>query len=75
MSEMAEPRDFPKSLAMLQVADTSLYLVTAIVSYRYFGPGISSPAPSSAGPMMKKIAYGLALPTVSCGKEEERGCC
>ena len=65
ISEMEEPRDFPKSLALLQVIDTALYLVTAVVTYRYFGPGISSPAPSSAGKVMKRVAYGIALPTVS----------
>lgn len=37
MSEMHEPRDFPKALAMLQVPDTVRYVVVAIVIYRYSG--------------------------------------
>jgi hypothetical protein len=49
---------------MLQVVDTSLYIVTAMVIYRYAGPDVASPALSSAGPLMKKVAYGLAIPTV-----------
>lgn len=64
MSEMQDPRDFPKALAMLQVVDTTMYVVTAMVIYCYAGPDVASPALSSAGPMMKKVAYGLAIPTV-----------
>lgn len=57
--------DFPKSIAMLQVVDTVMYLVTALVIYRFAGPDVKSPALSSANPLMKKICYGLAIPTVS----------
>ncbi|KAB8236636.1 transmembrane amino acid transporter protein-domain-containing protein [Aspergillus alliaceus] len=64
ISEMENPRDFPKSLVMLQVVDTSMYVVSAVVIYCSVGPGVSSPALSSAGPVMKKVAYGLAIPTV-----------
>ncbi|KAA8652838.1 putative amino acid transporter [Aspergillus tanneri] len=64
ISEMSDPRDFPKSLAMLQVLDTCMYIVTAMVIYCYAGPDVASPALSSAGPVMKKVAYGLAIPTV-----------
>ncbi|KAJ5545075.1 hypothetical protein N7535_006536 [Penicillium sp. DV-2018c] len=64
MSEMQDPADFPKSLAMLQIVDTTMYVVTAMVIYCYAGPGVASPALSSAGPLMKKVAYGLAIPTV-----------
>jgi hypothetical protein len=64
MSEMQDPAEFPKSLAMLQIVDTIMYIVTAMVIYCYAGPDVSSPALSSAGPLMKKVAYGLAIPTV-----------
>jgi hypothetical protein len=64
MSEMQDPADFPKALAMLQIIDTTMYVVTAMVIYCYAGPTVASPALSSAGPMMKKVAYGLAIPTV-----------
>lgn len=49
---------------MLQVTDTSLYVVTAVVIYRYAGADVESPALSSAGKLMSRIAYGLAIPTV-----------
>lgn len=61
---MKNPRDFPKSLAMLQITDTSLYIVTAVVVYRYVGSDVSSPALGSAGPLMSRVSYGLAIPTV-----------
>jgi hypothetical protein len=49
---------------MLQITDTVMYLVAGLVIYRYAGQGVESPAPSSAGPLMKKICYGIAIPTV-----------
>ncbi|RDH26969.1 hypothetical protein BDQ94DRAFT_164042 [Aspergillus welwitschiae] len=64
ISEMKEVRDFPKSLAMLQIVDTCMYVVASIVIYCYAGPDVTSPALGSAGPLMKKVAYGLAIPTV-----------
>jgi hypothetical protein len=64
ISETQDPRFFPRSLAMLQITDTVLYLVAGLVIYRFAGEGVESPAPSSAGPLMKKICYGLAIPTV-----------
>lgn len=65
MAELKEPKDFPKALALLQTIDMSLYIVAAVVIYRYTGADVASPALGSAGPSISKIAYGLALPTVS----------
>ncbi|KAJ5746941.1 uncharacterized protein N7511_008637 [Penicillium nucicola] len=64
IAETQDPKTFPKSLAMLQITDGVLYLVSGLIIYRFAGPGVKSPAPSSAGPLMKKICYGLAIPTV-----------
>ncbi|KAJ6114957.1 hypothetical protein N7486_000735 [Penicillium sp. IBT 16267x] len=64
ISEMEDPPQFPKSLAMLQIVDTTMYVVAAMVIYCYVGPDVSSPALSAAGPVMKKVTYGLAIPTV-----------
>lgn len=50
---------------MLQIIDTVLYLVSAMIIYRYVGPDVSSPAINSLSPLMGKIAWGLAIPTVS----------
>lgn len=64
IAEMKQPKDFPKSLLMLQIFEISLYTCSAIVIYYYVGKDVASPALSSAGPLLKKIAYGIAIPTV-----------
>ncbi|KAJ8068310.1 hypothetical protein OCU04_003873 [Sclerotinia nivalis] len=64
MSELREPDDFPKSLATLQIVEISLYLVSAIVIYVYAGSTVTSPALGSAGPVVSKIAFGVAIPTI-----------
>ncbi|EPS31480.1 hypothetical protein POX_h09764 [Penicillium oxalicum] len=63
MSETEDPRTFNKSLAMLQIIDTVLYLVSALIIYHYIGPNVSSPAISSLSPIMSKVAWGIAIPT------------
>ena len=61
---MKNPRDFPKALCLLQCIDISIYLVAAVVIYCYAGDNVASPALESAGPLVSKVAFGLALPTV-----------
>lgn len=65
MAELKDPKDFPKALATLQTIDISLYVIAATVIYRYAGADVTSPALGSAGPLISRIAYGIALPTVS----------
>lgn len=65
MAELKNPRDFTKSLCLLQGVDISLYLIAAVVIYRYAGDGVTSPALGSASPVVAKVAYGIALPTVN----------
>jgi hypothetical protein len=64
LAEMEEPRDFPKALVMLQTFEIIFYTVAAIVIYYYVGQDVASPALTSAGPVLKKVAYGIAIPTV-----------
>ncbi|KAJ5368408.1 uncharacterized protein N7496_008168, partial [Penicillium cataractarum] len=64
ISETKQPRDYPKSLAFLHIVETTLYLVSALVIYHFVGPNVKSPALSSAGPIMRKFCYGIAIPTV-----------
>lgn len=66
ISELKDPKDFPKALFFLQAWDTILYIIVAIVVYRYAGPDVKSPALGSTGDVVKRVAYGIALPTVSC---------
>lgn len=42
-----------------------MYLIVAIVVYRYTGVDVASPALGSASNVVMKVAYGIALPTVS----------
>ncbi|KAK1145248.1 hypothetical protein N8T08_004401 [Aspergillus melleus] len=64
IAELKEPRDFPKALTLLQCIDISIYLVAAIVIYTYAGDSVASPALGSLSPLLSKIAYGIALPTI-----------
>jgi hypothetical protein len=64
IAEMESPQDFKKSLFMLQGFEISLYLTAAVVIYYYVGTDVHSPALTSAGPLMSKVAYGIAIPTI-----------
>lgn len=64
ISEMREPRDFPKALILLQVTDTGMYFVVAMVCYAYAGQDVDSPALGTAGGVVGKVAWGLAIPTI-----------
>ncbi|PKS04882.1 hypothetical protein jhhlp_008246 [Lomentospora prolificans] len=65
ISEFKNPDDWPKALALLQIADTTIYLVAAIVIYVFVGPTVPSPALSAAGsPVVRKVIWGIAIPTI-----------
>ncbi|KAE8153690.1 transmembrane amino acid transporter protein-domain-containing protein [Aspergillus avenaceus] len=64
IAELKDPKDFPKALTTLQCIDISLYIVCGVVIYRFAGVDVESPALGSAGPLMAKVAYGVALPTI-----------
>lgn len=64
ISEMKVPSDYPKALFLLQSTDTMMYIVAAVVIYYYGGKSVTSPALGSTGPLISKIAYGIAIPTV-----------
>ncbi|KAI3293272.1 hypothetical protein DTO002I6_4923 [Penicillium roqueforti] len=64
ISEMETPTDYPKTLFMLQITDTSMYVIAAVVIYIYGGKDVQSPALSSTKPITAKIAYGIAIPTI-----------
>jgi hypothetical protein len=45
-----------------QTLVTIVYVVVAVIVYYYCGSSIASPALGSAGSVIKKVAYGIALP-------------
>ncbi|TXT10864.1 hypothetical protein VHUM_02369 [Vanrija humicola] len=61
ISEMKNPRDYNKSLAVCQFLTTGLFTAIGVVVYFKAGQYLSSPALGSAGPLIKKVAYGIAL--------------
>ncbi|KAJ5593885.1 amino acid transporter [Penicillium hispanicum] len=62
VSEMRDPRMYPRSLGICQTVVTAVYLTIGCVVYYYCGSYVASPALGSAGPTMKKISYGFGLP-------------
>jgi amino acid permease len=62
VSEMRDPKHYTRSLMICQVGMTMIYLIIGIVVYFYCGSYVASPALGSAGPTVKKAAYGVALP-------------
>lgn len=62
VSEMREPKNYNRSLFLCQGVVTVTYLAISVVVYYYCGSYVASPALGSAGPLLKKICYGLALP-------------
>ncbi|PYH92811.1 hypothetical protein BO71DRAFT_420524 [Aspergillus ellipticus CBS 707.79] len=62
VSEMREPHLYPRALAICQTVVTLAYIVVGIVVYYYCGSHVASPALGSAGPIVKKVSYGIALP-------------
>ncbi|KAJ4317539.1 hypothetical protein N0V84_007284 [Fusarium piperis] len=66
-AEMRDPRQYTKALVLCQSTVTATYIVIGIMVYYYCGSYVASPALGSAGPVIKKIAYGLALPGLLAG--------
>ncbi|KAK5069487.1 hypothetical protein LTR64_008168 [Lithohypha guttulata] len=64
ISEMREPKDFTRALIVLQVSDTTVYLIVAMVCYAYAGNEVLSPALGSPGGVLAKIGWGVAIPTI-----------
>lgn len=62
VSEMRDPKEYTKSLLVCQSVVTITYITIGVVVYYFCGSYVASPALGSAGPLMKKICYGLALP-------------
>lgn len=64
VAEMREPRHYTRALIVCQSLMTAIYISVGIVVYYFCGSYVSSPALGSAGPLMKKVAYGFALPAL-----------
>ncbi|KAM0330605.1 hypothetical protein ACHAQA_003554 [Verticillium albo-atrum] len=66
IAEFKNPDDWPKALAFLQITDTTLYIIAAVIIYVYVGPDVPSPALSAAGSAtVRKAIWGVAIPTIA----------
>lgn len=61
-SEMRDQKQYNKSLFMGQGFVIVNYIILACMIYGKVGVYVTSPALGSAGPLFKKIGYGIALP-------------
>ena len=61
-AEMKHPHLFTRSLLCGQVFIIATNIIIASMVYAKVGQYIASPALGSAGPLIKKISYGIALP-------------
>ncbi|KAJ0421737.1 transmembrane amino acid transporter protein-domain-containing protein [Aspergillus carlsbadensis] len=62
VSEMRDPTYYTRSLLICQSGVTAIYITIGTVVYYFCGSYVASPALGSAGVIMKKVAYGFALP-------------
>ncbi|KAF2637924.1 hypothetical protein P280DRAFT_471591 [Massarina eburnea CBS 473.64] len=62
VSEMRDPKDYTKSMLVCSSLVTAIYIAIGVVVYYFCGSYVASPALGSAGILMQKVCYGLALP-------------
>ena len=67
ISEMKKPPDYRKAAISAGILVGVMYLTFSLVIYRYCGMWLATPAFGSAGPLFKKISYGIALPGLVIG--------
>lgn len=67
ISEMKRPQDYRKACLVAGFIVGAMYLSFSLVIYRYCGIWLSTPAFGSAGPLIKKVAYGISLPGLILG--------
>jgi Transmembrane amino acid transporter protein len=64
MDEMHTPKDYVKSIWALGIIEIIIYTVTGALIYAFVGQDVQSPALLSAGDLLSKVAFGLALPVI-----------
>ncbi|CAG8197482.1 unnamed protein product [Penicillium salamii] len=64
MDEMHTPKDFVKSIWALGITEIVIYTVTGALIYAFVGQDVGSPALTSAGTLLSRVAYGVALPVI-----------
>ncbi|KAI8212629.1 hypothetical protein K4K52_007579 [Colletotrichum sp. SAR 10_76] len=67
ISEMRRPQDYRRAALVTGGLVLAMYLSFSLVIYRWCGVWLATPAFGSAGPLFKKISYGIALPGLIIG--------
>ncbi|KAH7110984.1 transmembrane amino acid transporter protein-domain-containing protein [Dactylonectria estremocensis] len=63
-AQMHTPADFTKSITVFGIIQCTIYTLTGALIYAFVGQDVQSPALLSAGPVVAKIAFGIALPVI-----------
>ncbi|EXJ83980.1 hypothetical protein A1O3_04647 [Capronia epimyces CBS 606.96] len=61
ISEMKRPQDYNKAVCVCMALVTSAYLAFSLVVYKWCGKWVATPSLGSAGPTLKKAAYGVGI--------------
>ncbi|KAJ5991622.1 hypothetical protein N7499_004036 [Penicillium canescens] len=64
VNEMHTPEDYTKALYALGIIEIVLYTLIGSLVYSFVGMDVQSPALLSAGPLLSRIAFGVALPVI-----------
>lgn len=64
MAELHTPTDYVKSIWSLGLIEMVIYTLTGALIYAFVGKDVSSPALLSAGPLVSRVAFGIALPVI-----------
>jgi hypothetical protein len=64
MDEMHTPQDYVKSIWALGITEILIYTLTGAIVYAFVGQDVQSPALLSAGHLMSRVAFGVALPVI-----------
>ncbi len=64
MDEMHTPAHYDKAILALGIFEIFLYTITGALVYAFVGADVRSPALLSAGPMVSKVAFGIAIPVI-----------
>ncbi|KAH7126390.1 amino acid transporter [Dactylonectria estremocensis] len=64
MQEMHTPKDFIKSTWAVMIVQIAIYTLTGAIIYAFVGQDVQSPALLSAGPVISRVVFGIALPVI-----------
>ncbi|KAJ5991098.1 hypothetical protein N7499_011642 [Penicillium canescens] len=64
MEDMHTPEDYVKTLWWMGGIQIVVYTLTGSIIYAFVGQGVQSPALLSAGPVISRVVFGIALPVI-----------